>query len=331
MKHLIISIFLLTTLNGCTQQNIQFNGRAQGTYYYISYYDSQNRNLQNEIDSILDHYNTSVSVYDTNSIISRFNKNTKDILQDDIFIDNLKLALEIAETTGGRFDPTVGPLVDAWGFGFNHKKNLDSMHLDSLKTIIGYEKIDIVNGKAVKKDSRIHLDFNAIAQGYSVDMISEFIERKGIDDYLVDIGGEVKAKGSKPGGQHWKVGIEKPAKDKMSERQLQTRINLKNMAVATSGNYRKYYVKDGTKYSHTINPETARPVSHNLLSATVISDNCAKADAYATAFMVMGKMETIQFLQEHPETNLEVMLIFANEKGKYQTYYSTGFKKYIIK
>jgi thiamine biosynthesis lipoprotein len=327
---LISAIALLVMLSSCVERNIQLNGQAQGTYYYISYYDSQGRVFQQEIDSLLDDYNKSVSTYDTTSIISGFNRNESGIKQDNIFLENLRISREISEATSGAFDPTVAPLVDAWGFGFKEKKNLDSTHIDSLMHLIGMHHIKIESGQAYKTNRDVEINFNAIAQGYSVEMVGDFLESKGIRNYLVDIGGEVSAIGQKPGGKKWVVGIEKPASDKYDKQDVQVYLEVTDMAVATSGNYRKYYEKDGVRYSHTINPQTGRPVSHSLLSATVITDDCAKADAYATAFMVMGTEKALEFVKNNPGKNLEIMLIVSNKDLGFQTIYSPGFKKYLM-
>jgi thiamine biosynthesis lipoprotein len=179
----------------------------------------------------------------------------------------------------------------------------------------------------VKNDERTTIDFNAIAQGYSVDLVGTFLEARGIENYLVDIGGEVKARGVKPDGSFWKIGIEKPARQKNDERELKEIIVLKNKSVATSGSYRKFYEKDGVRYSHTIDPKTGYPVQHSLLSVSVVADNTALADAYATSFMVMGLERSKQFLRLHPE--LDAFFIYADDQGNYRTYATEGFKKYV--
>lgn len=329
MKRIYLCLLFFVILGGCVNKRVSFNGKAQGTYYSISYFASKNQNLQEDIDSILDAYNRSVSTYDTASVISRFNRNEPGLAQDGIFLDNLGKALKVAEKTEGAFDPTVAPLVDAWGFGYQAIRNTDSSNLDSLKEIVGYQKIEIKDNRAIKKDPRVQLNFNAIAQGYSVDLIAEYLESKNIQSYLVDIGGEVKTKGTKAGNQKWTVGVEKPASSKHAGRDVQVILNVSGKCVATSGNYRKFYVKDGVKYSHTINPQTGRPVKHNLLSATVITDDCAFADAYATAFMVMGKNEAMKYVQNHPKENLELFLIYSDEEGNYKSQSTKGFKKFI--
>ncbi|MCF8217795.1 MAG: FAD:protein FMN transferase [Bacteroidales bacterium] len=329
MQKVIIFFLLATLMWSCQKKRTEINGTAQGTYYYISYFSDTGENLKHEIDSILDTYNQSVSTYEKNSVINRFNRTHNSFSPDSIFLQNLRLSLRIARLTNGAFDPTVAPLVDAWGFGTEKERNLDSTHLDSLKKLIGYQNI-ILNGKQVRKrNPRLKINFNAIAKGFSVDLIGDYLKSKGLNSYLVDIGGEVKTHGQKPGGDKWTVGIEKPANEKDANRQVHTILEIENMAVATSGNYRQYYEKDGTKYSHTINPKTGKPVEHNLLSASVITDLCGRADAFATAFMVMGKDKTLEFVKQNPGLNLEVMLIYADDDGKYQTASSPGFKEYI--
>ena len=329
MQKIIIALLLSTLLWGCQEKRTEINGTAQGTYYYISYYNTEGYNYKEEIDSILDAYNQSVSTYEENSVINRFNRNKDKIIPDSIFRQNLELSMKIAKLTNGAFDPTVAPLVDAWGFGTEKEQNLDSNHLDSLRQLIGYQKINIDDQKVRKTNPRVKINFNAIAKGFSVDLIGNYLKSKGIQSYLVDIGGEVKAKGKKPGGDKWTVGIEKPAENKADKRKVHTILEIEDMAVATSGSYRQYYEKDGTKYSHTINPKTGNPVKHNLLSASVVTNKCGKADAFATAFMVMGKNKTLEFIKQNPQLNLEVMLIYADEDGNYQTETSSGFKKYI--
>lgn len=329
MQKVIIFLLLATSVWSCQEKRTEINGTAQGTYYYISYYSASGENLKQEIDSILDTYNQSVSTYEENSVINRFNRNHNSFSPDSIFLQNLKLSLKIARLTNGAFDPTVAPLVDAWGFGTEKERNLDSTHLDSLKQLIGYQDIIIDGQRVHKKNPQLKINFNAIAKGFSVDLIGDYLKSKGLDSYLVDIGGEVKTHGQKPGGEKWTVGIEKPANEKVDNRQVHTILEIEDMAVATSGNYRQYYEKDGTKYSHTINPKTGDPVEHNLLSATVITDLCGRADAFATAFMVMGKDKTLEFVKQNPGLNLEVMLIYADEDGKFQTASSPDFKEYV--
>ena len=221
----------------------------------------------------------------------------------------------------------MGSLVRAWGFGFDATKHVDDKIIDSILQFTGYQKIRIENRRLVKDDIRTTVDFNAIAQGYSVDLLGSFLKEQGIMNYLVDIGGEVKARGNKPDGTDWKVGIEKPTKNKNDQRNLTAVITLRDKSIATSGNYRKFYEENGVRYSHTINPKTGHPVQHSLLSVSVMAESTAIADAYATAFMVMGLEDAKTYISE--DSSLEAFFIYADEQGNYQTYASEGFKSYI--
>ena len=266
----LINFFLL---NSCINENIipiiKFTGEAQGTYYAVTYFDTSGRNFQNEIDSLLDAFDQSVSVWVPNSVISKVNRNDTLVELDFYFTDIFNLSKEIHYNTAGAFDPTVGPLVNAWGFGFTDRIKVDQNVVDSLLPLVNFHKVIIAENKVIKEDARIQFDFNAIAQGYSVDLIAKLLESKGIENYLIDIGGEVLAKGKKPNGDLWKVGIEKPKDNAFYGEGLQAIVKLENKALATSGNYRKFYEVNGIKYSHTIDPKTGYPVQHSLLSVSV--------------------------------------------------------------
>lgn len=319
---LIISVSLLA----CKQEEkpaVYLSGEAQGTYYAITYYDNQMRNLQNEVDSIFKAFDLSASVYVKESIISRINHNDTAVRADAVFETVFNKANEVSEKTGGAFDITVMPLVNAWGFGFKRKGNVTPAIIDSLLPLIGYKKVKLEDGKLIKQDTAMMIDFNAIAQGYTSDLIGDFLESKGIKNYLVDVGGEVLGVGTKPDGTLWKVGIEKPAKDSLSPREVQIAVELKDNALATSGNYRKYYVEGGQKFSHTIDPVTGYPVQHSVLSVSVLADDCMTADAYATAFMVMGLEKTKEFLKTNK--GLEVYIVY-DENGELKSWSSDGFK-----
>ncbi len=329
LTFLILSIVFATSSCKKTEP-VHLTGEAQGTYYSILYFDSLNRNFQPQIDSILKHFDQSVSLWVPNSVLSKVNRNDTSVVLDDYFTGNFNLSQKISEKTAGAFDITVSPLVEVWGFGYESRKHVDKHIVDSLLPLVGYKKIKIVNNKIIKADPRMKIDFNAIAQGYSVDVVGEFLETKGIKNYLVDIGGEVKAKGEKPGGKPWKIGIEKPAADKNSGRTLKAVITLENKSVATSGSYRKYFEENGVRYSHTIDPKTGYPVQHSLLSVSVIAGNTAVADAYATAFMVMGQEKAIKFVEN--DTSLEAFFIWSDTvTGNYKTYATEGFQERIVK
>lgn len=328
MKALAVISLVLIGLTSCdglfTSDPVKFRGKAQGTYYAITYYDEEKRDFSREIDSLLTEFDKTASVYESNSIISKVNKN-KPYTLNRIFLDIYKKGMEVARDTDGKFDMTVMPLVNAWGFGFETRKKVDTAKIDSIMQFVGYEKIRLEGGKLIKEYPRVQLDFNSIAQGYSVDWVADFLESKGIENYLVDIGGEVYAKGKKPGSEFWRVGIEKPAEDKQSAREIKDVIALKNKAMATSGSYRKYYKKNGVKYSHTINPQTGFPVKHTMLSASVLADDAVTADAYATAFMVMGFEKSKAFINKKP--GLEGYFIYSDRDGKLKTYFTSRVRE----
>lgn len=306
---------------------IKVEGNAQGTTYHISYLSDDGINHKKAIDSLLNKIDASMSTWLPNSIISRINNNDNSAIVDQYFIDVFNKSLEVSEKTDGLFDVTVGPLVNSWGFGITKKAIPDSTTIDSLLHFVGYKMLKLEGNKIIKAKQEIKIDFNAIAQGYSVDVLANYLESKGIDNYLVELGGELKAKGKKE-NENWKVGIDKPDEKPTSERKLEAVINLNNKALATSGNYRKFYEESGQKFSHIINPRTGYPARQNLLSATVIANDGIVADAYATAFMVMGLKKSIQFLEDNKNLKLEVYFIY-DEKGNLKTYASESLKKWI--
>lgn len=322
---LFITLFIFSSCNQKSLKKVHFTGVAQGTYYSIAYYDVMGRDFQDDIDSILTAFDQSVSVYQPNSIVSKVNRN-EDVELDDWFIQNFKLSQQISEASDGLFDITIGPLANVWGFGtFDQPGSIDKSRIDSAKQFVGFHRMRLENSKIIKDDEHMQLNFNAIAQGYAVDVLADFIDEQGIDDYLIDLGGEIFAKGEKPNGDKWKIGIEIP-EDGAEERFYNRIVSIQNEAVATSGNYRKYYEIDGIKYAHTLNPKTGYPVKHSLLSTTVIGPSAAIADAYATAFMVMGKEKTLEFVKNKSE--IKVYLMF-DEEGKIKSTMSKNFEPYL--
>jgi thiamine biosynthesis lipoprotein len=231
--------------------------------------------------------------------------------------------------TDGAFDITVAPIINALGFGSRKDTlNVDSTMIDSLLQYVGMAKVKLVNGKIEKTDPQVKLDVNALAQGYSVDIVSRFLEDHGIRNYLVEIGGEIRARGKNAAGQIWKVGIDKPMEGNLVPgADLQAVIRLQGRSLATSGNYRKFYERNGMKFVHIVNPKTGYPAISNLLSATVITKDCLTADAYATSLMVFGLERSIQFL--HDNRFLEAYLVYADEKGQFQVYATPGLKKFL--
>lgn len=320
-------LFWPSCREGQHQNKIQFRGEAQGTYYAVTYLGNDTTVHKNEVDSLLKAFDQSASIWVPESIISKINNNDPGTEIDQHFREIFKQSKKIWKNTHGAFDITVGPLVNAWGFGFKNKIPINDQVIDSLLPLVDFEAVRIENGTLVKDHPGITLDFNAIAQGYSVDLLGGFLESKGIQNFLVDIGGEVLAKGTKPGGKYWVVGIEKPAGDANAARTLNATVEISNKAIATSGNYRKFYEENGTRYSHTIDPRTGYPVKHQLLSATVMADSASIADGYATALMVMGLDKGIEFLKKNPE--LEAYLIYSKQDGDYRTWASNRFKKLI--
>jgi len=302
-------------------------GEAQGTYYMVTYFANDTLVTQNQIDSLLRDFDMSASIWVKNSIITRINNSDPSVIPDKHFTDIFKLAQRVSKVSDGAFDITVGPLVNAWGFGFKNKMNMNDHIVDSLLPLVDYEAVKLVNGMIIKENPDIQIDYNAIAQGYSVDLAGGLLEKYGIENYLVDIGGEVFARGSKPDGSSWVVGIEKPSEDINSGRQLNATIKISDKAVATSGSYRKYYEVDGVRYSHTIDPKTGYPVRHSLLSATVMADSAAVADAYATAFMVMGIEKAKQFIDKNPD--IEAYFIYSDTSGNLKVFKTKNLENLI--
>jgi FAD:protein FMN transferase len=306
-----------------------FTGFTQGTTYSIVYDNRINispLDLKMKVEQILHDFDRSLSVYMDSSVISRINRN-EDAVPDSFFVDVYNKSILISEMTGGAFDITVGPLVRAWGFGPDEHKNFTEEKRDSLLRLVGMDKIKLVNGRIVKSLPGVTIDVNAIAQGYSVDVVCRYFKSLGLTDYLVEIGGEVMAVGSK-GDSPWKIGIDRPEDNNMIPGQsLQAIIKVTDKAVSTSGNYRKFYVEDGVKYSHTIDPKTGYPAKNRLLSATIVADNCTMADGIATACMVMGKEKAIDFIRSHSE--LSAYFVFSDDNGVFQSWMSDDLKKLI--
>ena len=302
-------------------------GLVFGTIYKITYQHQDD--LHEEIKAALMEVDNSLSPYNKNSIISRINHN-QDTLLNEHFTQVFQLAQKVSDETEGAFDVTVAPLVNAWGFGFKNSTTIEPGTIDSLLQFVGYQKAKLENGKIVKEDSRLMMDCSAIAKGYGVDIVASTLEKKGVQHYMVDIGGEVMVKGKNSRMKTWRIGINKPVEDSLSiNQELQTILEVSNVGMATSGNYRKFYYKDGKRYAHTIDPRIGLPVQHSILSATVIAKNCTTADAYATAFMVMGLEKSMDFCKKHPE--LDAYFICDGEGDSYEIYYTPGMEKYMVK
>lgn len=296
-KSFISLIMVCCFLTGCCSvERQQFFGTTQGSYYSILYYDEQNRDFGRDFDSIFKEIESALSLWDENSIISRVNRNDTAVVLNQIFIDNFNYAIKAAELSDGYFDPTVGPLVSAWGFHFKEGIEMTPEIVDSIRHLVGYRKVKIENDKVVKQNPNMTLDFNAVAQGYTTDMVGSFLASQGVDNFLVDVGGEILARGNKPNGALWSVGIEKPAEDKNDERIVQEIVELKDKSIVTSGNYRKYVERNGKRYSHSIDPNTGYPAANNMLSATIICDDTAWADCLASICMLVGMEKAKEIL-----------------------------------
>lgn len=302
---------LLTSCDSVEKQH--FFGTTQGSYYSITYFDNQNRDFSHEFDSIFKEIENTLSLWDENSMIRKVNGNDTTVVINQIFIDNFNYAMRAAKLSDGYFDPTVGPLVAAWGFHFKEGMTMTPEIVDSIRQIVGYKKVKIENGKVVKENPNMTLDFNAVAQGYTTDMIGDFLLSKDVEDFLVDVGGEIMARGNKPNGDLWKIGIEKPAENKNDARIVQEIIELKDKSIVTSGNYRKYVEQDGKRYSHSLNPKTGYPSENNLLSATIICDNTAWADCLASICMLVGMEKAIDIIEA--QDNVEAFFIYE-ENGE---------------
>lgn len=328
----VFAIWRLFVANNTTQPDaeetaeIHLTGTTMGPIpYSIKYMDEQGRDFQTEIDALLNAFNNSLSTYIPSSEISRFNTDDFFEFETDFFYPVLLTSKEVYEKTGRAFDPTIGPLVNAWGFGPEKSKGPDSLEVDSLLSIIGFDKV-VFDENTARKQPGMYLDLSAVAKGNGIDVVAEFLRGKDITNFMVEIGGEVVCQGHSKAARPWVIGIQKPTlKSESSE--LMAKISMKNIAIATSGNYRNYYVKDGKMIAHTISPFSGYPESSNLLSASVFAKNCTLADAYATACMVLGLEKSKQLIDKID--GLECFFIYTDEQGDYQTYASEGIAPHI--
>ena len=320
--------FIIASCQNSPSKYIYNKGMVYGTIYSITYESPKGIDLQEEITEKFNEYNRMFSTYDNESIISKINKNEPVELSNEFIICYQK-AVEVSEKTDGAFDITAGAMVNAWGFGPEEKKKMTQEKVDSLIQITGYQKIKFQNRKIEKENPNIKIDMSAIAKGYTSDLIGIFLAEKGCNNYMVEIGGEVAAKGINERGKTWTIGINKPDETAIfGSSELQAKVKLTDHGLATSGNYRNFYVEDGKKYAHTIDPKTGYPVQHSILSSTVIANDCMTADAYATAFMVLGLEKGIEIARSIPE--IDVYFIYADQQGNNQVYMSEGFEQYII-
>ena len=319
----------------CTQKEesaapyLSIRGFTQGTTYLIKYSSPDTVNYKNEIEQILQDIDTSMSTYNQASVISKVNRNDAAVKLDPYFKEVFYNAMEVSRKTLGAFDITVAPLVNAWGFDQKEIPEVDQKHIDSIMGFVGYDKVELRNGRIYKADQRLQINMNAIAQGYTVDVLTEFLDDQGVQNYLVEVGGEVRTKGISPSQRKWRLGIDKPVdSNNVSGRSLQAIVELQNQSLATSGNYRNFYIKDGVKYAHTIDPKTGQPVQHKLLSVSVFAEECVMADAYATAFMVMGMEKSKKLLDQLD--GMGAYFIYSDEEGAFKVDYTDNIENLII-
>lgn len=302
-------------------------GMVFGTTYNITYLC--NRDLEQGIKEELKKVDEALSPFNPNSVITAVNEN-RPVKLNDLFTEVYLKSQKISEDTDGAFDITVAPLINQWGFGFKAKQFPTKHEIDSIRQFIGYEKTSLRNGKIYKDDPRVMFDCSSIAKGFGCDRVAGYLRSQGVEHFMVEIGGEIVVRGKNQKHDVWKIGVNKPVNDSLStSHELQTVLGITNCAMATSGNYRNYYVRDGKKYAHTVDPKTGYPVQHNILSATVIADNCATADAYATAFMVMGSDKAKVLLERHPE--MMAYFICSDSTGKNTVWFSPALKDKIEK
>ncbi|MBR1792243.1 MAG: FAD:protein FMN transferase [Bacteroidales bacterium] len=307
----LVAVFLLTFFCfSCGHQGtapVRISGEAQGTYYSVIYYDSLQRDLRPQIDSLLDEFDLTASLWVDNSEICHVNGLVSSIPVSPLFADIFQKSMQIEYETDGCFNCRIAPLVSAYGFARSQRMELNDQQRDSLLELC-HSRVwldTLANGTIMLKKQfpEAKLDFNAIAQGYSVDLLCDYLSSIGLSSFLVDVGGEVRTVGHKPNGDSWIVGVERPSSDKYEGRAVEVAVGLSNLSIVTSGSYRKYYEKEGVRYSHTIDPSTGRPVAHTTLSASVVDSMAWRADALATAFMVMGHERAEQWLSSHPEVS----------------------------
>lgn len=326
--NLLLGIIVLGILFGnCERKTVyqHAEGKMYGTFYHISY--ASDEDMQAELHREMDLVNASLSMFNPNSVISQINRGETDST-DMLFRKMFRMARQVNQATEGAYDITVAPLVNAWGFGYEKEAFPDSARIDSLLTLVGMEKLTLEEHRLIKKVAGMQLDASSIAKGLGVDLVAEYLESKGVRDYMVEIGGEVRVKGDSDKRRPWRIGIDRPEDDVAAQdRQLQMVVGLTSGALATSGNYRNYYVHDGKKYAHTINPRTGYPVQTEVLGASVYAPTCMEADAYATAFMVLGFEKAKAIIEKDPE--IEGCLIYE-QNGKLKTWVSERMKTMIV-
>ncbi|MBQ7279475.1 MAG: FAD:protein FMN transferase [Bacteroidales bacterium] len=329
----VFFIVLLVSLCcvSCKLTPTRLVGKAQGTYYSIVYYDARHRNLQPQVDSLLAAFDLVASLWVDSSELCQFNRCADSMEVSECMADLFEKSMSISALTGGAFDCRVAPLVSAYGFARSNRRDLTQQDIDSLM-VLCQAPVWLSKGSDGRKvlhkaNAASRLDFNAIAQGYSVDLLCDMLQTYGIGSFIVDVGGEVRSAGAKPDGTPWSVGVERPAEDREDAREVDVAIPLVDCSIVTSGSYRKYYEKDGMRFSHTIDPATGRPVSHTTLSASVIDDKAWRADALATAFMVMGYERATAWLAAH--SDIDKVYFIYDDNGENARRATPAFQRLI--
>lgn len=329
MKKILSAFFLVALIVGTVfilsgSKYYTNEGQIFGTTYHITY--AGTNDLDKEIRAELQRVDDALSMFNKQSVLSKFNRNEKYDVSNARFNDVVRLSLQLSRETDGAFDITVAPLVNEWGFGFKHRERINASKIDSLRAFVGYDKLFYDGDRLNKRDSRVTIDCGAVAKGYGVDCVARLLSSKGCTNYMVEIGGEVVVKGKNAKGKKWTIGINKPVDDSTKTvNEVQNILHVSDCGIATSGNYRNFYYVDGRKVSHTIDPKTGQPVQHSLLSATVLTPSCAKSDALATSFMVMGLDRAKAFLAKHKD--VQAYFIFADGQGKYNVWMTEGMQK----
>ena len=320
----VLVVFLLIRLFSGGEIPYQESvGEKYSTFYSVTY--KSEVDLSDSIATLLDEFDYSLSPFNKNSIIAAINNNDTSARADELLKDVITLSQQVYKVTSGAFDPTISPLVNAWGFGFKKDKFPNQIEVDSLKTFVGMDKITLAaDGRVIKANTNTTLNFSAIAKGYIVDLVAKYLDKKGVTDYLVNIGGEINCKGVNPKGEEWRIGVDKPEESNKGG-DIHSILQLSDKSLATSGNYRKFKQEESQKVWHIIDPRTGYPTQARVLSATVIANDCAIADAYATALMVLGVEEGISIIDA--DSTLEAMFICPGDTAQYNIYYSKGFKQ----
>jgi thiamine biosynthesis lipoprotein len=327
---ILAGLLLNISLCRAEAEFMNIRGLIFGSTYSIIYENSKQITpveLKQEVEKKLLNFRYSISSYIDTSLMSRINRN-EDVKIDAIIEEAYNMAVMISEMSSGAFDITVGPLVRTWGFGADRQRSFDEQQLDSLLNLVGMDKIKLVDGRFVKSNPNIVLDFNAISKGFSVDLVARYFNNLGIENYLIEIGGEARAKGTR-NGNLWRMGIDRPDDSNIRQGRLplQAILSVTDKSMATSGDYRRFYIEDGVKYSHTIDPKTGYPIKNRLLSVTAFADDCAIADGIATACMVMGHERAIEFINSHPQ--FSAYMIYSTLDGGFETWMSESLREYI--